>query len=143
MSDRSVVIGIDPGQSTGVAIFVDGVLTELCTLSPVLIAALINPSVSRVIFEDSRLQSHIWAAPKASRAAGMKIARNVGQIDAWCSLIVALCEAAKVDCHGISPKSKGAKLNAAQFEAMTGWAGKSNQHERDAACVAWMYRRAA
>ena len=32
-------------------------------------------------------------------------------------------------------------LRRAQFRAHTGWSGRSNQHERDAAMVAWQYRR--
>ena len=32
------------------------------------------------------------------------------------------------------------KLDAARFKALTGWAAPSNQHQRDAAVVAWRYR---
>ena len=92
-----------------------------------------------MVFEDSRLQSHTWSkAP--SRAVAAKMARNVGEIDAWCRLITAICERQSVAAHGISPKGKGAKRTAAQFELLTGWAKRCNQHERDAACVAWPYR---
>ena len=57
-------------------------------------------------------------------------------------MIVAVCGQHGVPAHGISPKEKGAKLDAATFALMTGWQGKSNQHERDAAMVAWPYRGA-
>ncbi len=77
-----------------------------------------------------------------SRPAALKMARNVGEIDAWCRLIVATCADLGIDAHGISPKQKGAKLDAAQFAAKTGWCGKSNAHERDAAMCAWPYRGA-
>ncbi len=70
------------------------------------------------------------------------MARNVGEIDAWCKLIVAICEELGIPAHGISPKGKGAKLNAETFAKATGWKGKSNQHERDAAMVAFAYRGA-
>lgn len=96
---------------------------------------------SRVIFEDSRLQSHTWTAAK-SRAAAAKMARNVGQVDAWCNLIVAICAKHGIPAHGISPKGKGRKLNAEQFERATGWTSSSNEHSRDAAMVAWPYRSA-
>ena len=96
----------------------------------------------RVVFEDSRLISHSFTTVK-SRAGALKIARNVGEIDAWCKLIVLACESLNIPAHGISPKAKGKKLNADQFKALTGWALKSNQHERDAAMVAWKYRGAA
>ena len=135
-----MIIGIDPGKSTGIAIYHSGKLTGLKTIRPHRIEEAIA-GASRVIFEDSRLTSFMFTSVKA-RAAALKIARNVGEIDAWCQLITSLCEAAGIPAHGISPQGKGAKLNAAQFAAATGWTGKSNQHERDAAIVAWMYRGA-
>lgn len=70
------------------------------------------------------------------------MARNVGEVDAWCKLISGACLDLGVPAHGISPKAKGAKVNAEQFAKLTGWAGLSNGHTRDAAMVAWPYRRA-
>jgi len=40
----------------------------------------------------------------------------------------------------ISPRTKGEKLNAAEFKAVTGWECASNQHCRDAAMVGWLFR---
>lgn len=97
---------------------------------------------TRIIFEDSRLQSHTWTKA-SSRAAAAKMARSVGQVDAWCSLIVAICAKHGIPAHGISPLGKGGKLNAEAFEKATGWTASSNEHNRDAAMVAWPYRRAA
>lgn len=136
----TTIIGLDPGVHTGVATFRNGNLIQLATISPHRIEEAIA-GASRVIFEDSRLTSFMFTSVKA-RAAALKIARNVGEIDAWCRLITSLCEAAGIPAHGISPQWKGAKLNAKQFKTLTGWAGKSNAHERDAATVAWPYRRA-
>jgi len=124
-----MIVGLDPGTNTGVAIFEDGKLTKLTTWTPIqLITLLPSLSVKSVIFEDSRLTSPVWSRG-TSQAARMKIARNVGQVDAICNLICALCEEMKINAHGISPKHKG-------FNKLTGWDKKSNQHERDAAmCV--------
>ena len=49
---------------------------------------------------------------------------------------------ASIQAHGISPKGKGAKVNAERFEQVTGWTGASNEHTRDAAMVAYPYRNA-
>lgn len=139
----TIIIGIDPGASTGVAVFQDGELWKLETIAPHQISGyLVAGRPSRVVFEDSRLTSFMFTTVK-SRAAALKMARNVGEIDAWCRLIVAVCADLGITAHGISPQGKGKKLNAAQFAAATGWTGKSNQHERDGAMVAWPYRRAA
>ena len=135
-----IVLGIDPGANTGFAFFEDGKLRNLETGSPWDMKHVIQQSGAvRVVFEDSRLQSNVWSAV-GTKAAACKIARNVGQIDAWCAYIVAVCEGLGIAAHGISPKGKGKKLDAAQFAAITGWAGPSNEHTRDGAMVAWPYR---
>ena len=138
----STVIGIDPGSNTGIAIFQDGVLYTLLTIEPwELPAELATWGADRVVFEDSRLTSPVWSR-KTTPEARLKIARNVGQVDAWCNLITAICGELGIPAHGISPKNKGAKLDAEQFAVRTGWVGRCNQHERDAAMVAWPYRGA-
>lgn len=138
----SLILGIDPGAHTGVATYVGGQLTDLETVGPHQIERLIRGRApARVVFEDSRLQSHTWTS-SASKAAAAKMARNVGQVDAWCYLITAICAELGIAAHGISPAGKGAKLDAKQFASVTGWNGKSNEHVRDAAMVAWKYRGA-
>lgn len=141
-----IILGIDPGQNTGVATFVDGKLVGLQTIDPHQLPEFIRMSgAGRVIFEDSRLQSHLFSGHKSgvrplSVAQRLKIARDVGRIDAWCSLITAVCADFGIPAHGISPQAKGAKLNFERFSAITGWTVRCNQHERDAAWVAWPYR---
>ena len=138
----SVIIGLDPGAHTGLAVFQNGSLVELATIKPASIySALVQWSPKRVIFEDSRLQSHGWTT-HAARAAALKMARNVGEIDAWCKLIVEHCAELNIMAHGVSPKSKGAKMDADSFRELTGWQGRTNQHECDSAMVCWPYRRA-
>lgn len=137
------IMGIDPGVQTGIAIYRAGQLSELHTIAPHEIAGCITGNKpGRVIFEDSRLTSFMFTQVK-SRAAALKMARNVGEIDAWCRLITGVCGELGIACHGISPKGKGAKVDAAEFARMTGWLASSNQHVRDAAMVAFPYRRAS
>lgn len=135
------VIGIDPGANTGVATFESGNLLALETIAPHQIERVMRERMpTRVVFEDSRLQGHTWTQVP-SRPAALKMARNVGQIDAWCILITALCADLGIAAHGVSPQGKGIKIGAAQFNALTGWAGRSNQHERDGAMCVWPYRK--
>ena len=139
----STIIGLDPGVNTGLAVYQQGELVELVTIHPASIrAALVQWSPRRVVFEDSRLQGHAWTTHR-NRAAALKMARNIGEVDAWCKLIVEHCAELGIVAHGISPKGKGAKIEEQdRFNAITGWTGLSNQHTRDAAMVAWPYRRA-
>lgn len=137
-----LILGIDPGSHTGLATYIGGKLVHLDTIAPVEIAARIELArPTRVVFEDSRLLSYTWTQVK-SRPAALKMARNVGEVDAWCKLIVAVCEQFAIPAHGISPKGKGAKVGAEQFTRVTGWTGASNEHTRDAAMVAYPYRNA-
>ena len=134
------ILGIDPGAHTGCAIFEAGKLLYLTTIKPYEVEHLIGEKMfSRVIFEDSRLQSHVWTS-SLNRAVAVKMARNLGEVDAWCSLITWVCEQKNVPCLGVSPKAKGAKLDAGKFATLTGWSERSNQHERDSAMIAWPYR---
>ena len=134
------IIGIDPGAHTGIAIYHGGKLQALHTIEPHRVAEFLT-GANRVVFEDSRLTSFMFTTVK-SRAAALKMARNVGEVDAWCKLIVALCADLGIPAYGISPKGKGAKVKAPAFEVLTGWAASSNEHTRDAAMIAWPYRTA-
>lgn len=138
---QPVILGCDPGQNTGVALYRAGKLKVLKTIQPhELDETLTWLAPDLVIFEDSRLQSHVWTASGTSRRAAIKIGRNVGQIDQQCTVIEALCDKRGIPCVGISPLRKGAKLKATAFKQLTGWPGGSNQHVRDAAVIAWPYR---
>lgn len=139
----NILIGIDPGINTGVAVFIDGRLTRLETIHPAEVASYIQAAQpSRVVFEDSRLQSHVWTK-NHSRAAAAKMARNVGEVDAWCRLIAHACGKLGIPAHGVSPKDKGGKVGVKQFQEQTGWTGRTNAHERDACMVAWPHRSTA
>lgn len=135
-------MGIDPGAHTGIAVYVGGRLDMLETIEPWRLPEFIaDVRPARVVFEDSRLESFVWTQAM-SRPAALKMARNVGEVDAWCKLIAAICARLDVPANGVSPTRKGAKLDAKSFAQVTGWTGKCNEHTRDAAMVAWPFRSA-
>ena len=137
----TTIIGIDPGRRTGIAIYRDAALYELRTVSPEQIeSVLVEVRPGLVVFEDSRKQSAVFIRGTNARSM-LKIARNVGEIDQLCRQIEAHCDVLGIRCQLVSPRPKGRKLGAAAFSALRGWPGRSNQHERDAALVAWPYRR--
>lgn len=137
----TVVLGIDPGRHTGLAWYRGAKLVELLTVAPEqLVPILQSTDITTVVFEDSRKTRHTWGRGPASVGAMRKIARNVGQIDAWCIQIEVLCKTCGIACIGLSPREKGAKVSPNDFARITGFQGRSNQHERDAAMVAWPFR---
>lgn len=137
------ILGIDPGQHNGLAIFEGGKLIELLTVKPInLVGEITEIAPDIIIYEDSRLQS-VTFPRGVNKAQTLKIARNVGMVDAICSLIVEIAASLRIPAHGISPKNKGAKLDAEKFAEKTGWSDRTNQHCRDAAVVAWPYRNAS
>lgn len=140
MSAGQTILGLDPGVRTGVAIYVLGRLQTLRTIPPDQIGSEIAAvfGLDGIVYEDSR-QGTIWTTHRNPRAA-LKMARNVGEIDGWCRMIVQAAERLGVPALGVSPRQKGRKLDAGELCTLTGWAGRSNQHERDAAAVAWPYR---
>ena len=89
----SLILGMDPGASTGLAHFLDGKLVHLDTITPVQIERTIRETMpARVVFEDSRLETRAWnARAKGAYGAALATARSLGQVDAWCSLITAVC----------------------------------------------------
>jgi hypothetical protein len=134
------VIGIDPGVNTGVALFTNGKLLSLQTIQPIDIQDCVKRSFADlIVFEDSRLQSAVWV-PSKNKAVANNIARKIGQVDALCSLIEEICRRWEIKFMRVSPKAKGAKMNSEDFNLFTGWEHRSNQHERDAAMVAWQLR---
>jgi hypothetical protein len=137
----ALVMGIDPGEQTGVAIYRGGHLAELFTVSPAkYMSVLCEYSPALLVIEDSRLQSHVFTGPQETSKVRLKIARNIGMVDGFCSILTRLAETLEIPMIGVSPLGKGAKINAAQLATITGWTGKSNQHERDASAVAHQYR---
>lgn len=143
-----MIIGIDPGMKTGVAVFEEGELKSLHTFKPFdaigFVSDLVDDNqVFAIFIEDSRKQSHVWSAKSdASTSSGLKIARNVGMIDGFCTIFEQAFSEAKF--HGllrlVSPLGKGSKVDTKYFRALTKWIGSCNEHERDAALLAWPYR---
>jgi len=135
------IIGIDPGKKTGIAIFIDGKLNKLLTTTPfeLMVSFLPEEKPGLVVFEDSRLISYMYnvynSKSSQNMASSMKMARNVGTIDAWCSLIDDFCNKNDIECFGVSAKKKGSKIDSKAFFNITGYDLRSNEHERDAAMV--------
>jgi len=141
MTENAVIMGIDPGVKTGIALYQGGKLCELRTIAPVdYERVLLDIQPVLVVVEDSRPIKALFTGIRLSHKAQVKVARNVGAIDCLCSIIFALCARHEIEIEALSPKEKGPKLDAVTFCRKTGYTGKSNEHGRDAGMVAWRFR---
>ena len=138
-----ITVGVDPGKDTGVAIFKDKKLVELKTFTPFAFILWLQEKVKEqeikvamVVFENSKLQSHIFTGNSANKRVGGKIGRNIGQVDGFCEIIQEMCEFYNIKCKGVSPLAKGKKITHKTFIDFVPYYNKqTNQHERDAAQV--------
>jgi hypothetical protein len=147
MSNKKIILGVDPGTKTGVATFIDGSLHQIQTMShadliKLLVEGTINGRVTAVVYEDSTLQKHVWHRTGLTAPAMMRVARSVGMVDGMCREIYRVCGEQGIPTAPLSPLNKGSKLSAGQFKQHTGWQPRTNQHGRDAAMVAWSHRNA-
>lgn len=67
-------------------------------------------------------------------AKSQRIAKNVGENHAAGKLIVAWCERMKIPHEIVKPKGK---VDQDHFRKLTGWVGRTNQEQRDAALLIW------
>jgi hypothetical protein len=132
------VLCIDPGVTCGLAFFEGGELSQLESGRPVdAIRQIGDWGPEIVVMEDARLTKHIWhgSGVAGSQARAKAIGANVGMNRGIGLVIIQVCEMRGLKTICISPNQKGAKVGADQFRQLTGWSGKSNQHERDAAML--------
>jgi len=134
---RAVVIGVDPdAKKHGTAVYVDGKLTELKMRNTLELVDEINHlgDMALVSIEDVMANQFVYTRnQKASKAAQSKVAMHIGR-----------CQQAQVelmrwlDWYEIpyvlhKPQRGNWAKNKAQFEKVTGWAGRSNEDTRSAA----------
>ena len=132
---RHMIVGLDPGVTTGLAVW-DAQQQRLTAVESMgIVAAMLRVqsmmafgSLHSVVFEDARLRTYFGAK-------GREALQGAGSIKRDCGIWVEWFEHIGCAYRAISPRNKGAKLNAAQFERLTGWGGRTNEHGRDAAVL--------
>lgn len=133
----NIIAGIDPGVNTGLALW-DTQSRKLIDLST---GSIINAmqmlrvckeqgALSRIVMEDARLRT--WYGSK-----GREALQGAGSIKRDCSIWTEFAEAEGIPLKSVSPQSKGAKVDAERFAALTGWTGRTSNHARDAAMLVW------
>ncbi len=127
------LIGIDPGVTTGMAIYCRETKSyETITSSTITVAmetllrfCTEHKGNVRVRLEDSRLRK--WFAN-----AGREKLQGAGSIKRDCQILEEFLTHHAIPFELVAPKNNRTKLDAATFRKYTGWQGKTNEHQRDA-----------
>lgn len=146
----SIVIAIDPDiEASGLALVVNGkimlmnkykisqLIDEVLSLSNVgggVIVKMENTEANKPIF-----WRDIKGTPEQKRKINLTIAQKVGMVKGVTRMIKEMLESKGVPVHMIKPLKgsvKKAKKDAAFFNQITGWEGRSNEDGRDAALIA-------
>ncbi|RZG78366.1 hypothetical protein EXE10_18270 [Acinetobacter sp. WCHAc060033] len=137
-NDRKVLIGIDTGVNTGFAVAVDsgngGELRKVESLSITQAMSGVTELINlhgkenlKLFIEDARLRT--WFTGGREKAQGVGSVKRDAQIwEDW-------CKEQELNYLMVHPKANATKTKAISFKKITGWAGRTNEHARDAAML--------
>jgi hypothetical protein len=131
-----LIVGIDPGVTTGFALWdkTTGRLEEVNSMG--IVAAMLRVQLMHtegvlhsLVYEDARLRTgYFGERAKHNQQGAGSIKRDCSVWAEWLGMLGCAYKA-------VSPRAKGPKLNAEQFAKLTGWQGRTNEHGRDAALL--------
>lgn len=136
-----IVVGIDPGVTTGIAVWSvpNQQLASLHQLGQYEAFKLILGLASRygagnmlVRYEDANLRQ--WIPRKATEKGERGRAQGAGHIKRSCQLWEEMLEAEGIPHEAVAPKDKATKARAKLHVAAV-WSGKAREHEADAASM--------
>ena len=132
-----IVIGIDPGTRTGVAVWATAEKTLLRVDSmrideamALVLTAHESEQLHHVVYEDARLRK--WLGAK-----GIEALQGAGSIKRDCTIWAGFLGAHNIPSRAVAPQAGATKWDAKHFERVTGWTGRTNEHGRDAACLVY------
>jgi hypothetical protein len=139
-----LVVGIDPDtKKHGVAVVKDGIIQRLYTLGNKslieLLSDLSGQNQLRIKLEDINAFKPVIHRPGQSRNQMMKIAQNIGAVKHAAELLLKDLNAAGFTVEMVLPLQgarSGKRYKSDAFNRLTGWHGKSNADNRDAAMIA-------
>lgn len=139
-----LVVGIDPDLvKCGTAEAKAGLLVDIRSRTfPELLtwAGMLVAEGALFVVEDVETDKTTYHRAKTNARQHARIAQNVGQVKGVARVLVECLEAMGADVAQVSPlkgtTKRQAKTDAAFFNRLTGWSGRSNSDTRDAALLA-------
>lgn len=140
MNQDKILIGIDPGVKTGVAVWnqskqrFESIETMKIHEAMKLVEKYAITNVNRlsVHFEDARQRK--WFGN-----SGREQLQGAGSIKRDCSIWEHFLADEKVDYCMIPPKRITTKLSDVQFKRLTKWSKRTSEHSRDASMIVYGY----
>ena len=134
-------IGIDTGVHTGLAIW-DGKGSRFLSIEELKIhramdvveaLAKANPGEVRARVEAARQRK--WIPNMGNIRNEIGRAKGAGSVERDCSIWEDFLADINVPCEMVAPRYNVTKLRQEAFANLTGWAQRTNEHERDAAML--------
>ena len=136
----AIVVGIDPGQHTGLAVwdtsarrFLDVRCTGIVAAMDYLDGILEERGIFLLVFEDARQRKWIPRERDLRQLKGR--AMGAGSVRRDCAVWEEWCMARGVQYLAVSPRQGMTKLTDPYFRGITGYDGRTNEHGRDAAML--------
>lgn len=128
-------IGIDTGVSTGIAVWQDGKLqsVESMTITKAMryILACHSHKYTKLYIEDARQWIGFNGKTKSTDAR----LQGAGSVKRDAKIWEDWCKEHDYEVVFVKPMGKGLKKSAEDFKRITKWEGRTNEHSRDAAMI--------
>lgn len=130
-------IGIDTGVNTGIAVWQDGRLqsVESMTITKAMryILTCHSHKYTKLYIEDARKWIGFNGKTKATQAR----LQGAGSVKRDAKIWEDWCKEHDYEVVFVKPMGKGLKKSAEEFKRITGWTGRTNEHSRDAAMIVY------
>ena len=130
-----IIIGIDPDlEKSGVAILGQSLeLKNLTFAETVNLFRSQQDQIKKVVIEAGWLNKKSNFRYGHSKSAGERIAKNVGENHATGKLLAEMAKSCGLAVVLVKPSRS--KVDSKEFNRITGWQGRTNQEQRDAAML--------
>ena len=130
-------ISIDTGVNTGIAVWQDGKLqsVESMTITKAMrkILALYSHKYTKLYIEDARQ----WIGFNGKTKATQSRLQGAGSVKRDAKIWEDWCKEHDYEVVFVKPMGKGLKKSAEEFKRITKWEGRTNEHSRDAAMIVY------
>ncbi len=134
VSMNSVVIGIDPGKTTGIAISRNGKLVSVFDSDFWGCVSTLKAYESATVIIELPSTKHVWHNEAVNKRAVQRTGVNVGSCIREAELLIKWLSLN--ERNYIIQRPQG-KKTADQFAKITGWTKRTNQHQRDAGILCY------